>query len=292
MTCICSLNVNHAGLLPCALCRAEAPRVPWPIDVDNLYGVVVRGDAKSGALFSEDERHRYALWRTWGTTNGRLRLLAVVGLNPSTATHEVSDPTVTRVTKRAGQLGFDGLVMLNLGSLRSTDPRGILEDEGWHGGALHDWILVDAAESAEMVLAAWGGPYQPRKLGRLVEQRARDVAWALTPFRLHALGVTKDGHPRHPLYQSYDVQPTSWSPSFLPERSSPFPYDCEDDEDEDEERAERRRRADEGRESVLEPCGSVVGEWHVPPVHEPEKPGTVKHTTIGGVGCVGRLRRA
>lgn len=60
----------------------------------------------------------------------------------------------------------------------------------------------------------------------------------------------------------------------------------------DAERAERQRRAEEGRESKPEPYGSVVGEWAVPPVREPEKPGTVKHTTVGGVGCVGRLRRA
>ena len=60
----------------------------------------------------------------------------------------------------------------------------------------------------------------------------------------------------------------------------------------DAERAERQRRAEEGRESVPEPYGSVVGEWDAPPVHEPEKHGTVKHTTVGGVGRVGRLRRA
>lgn len=60
----------------------------------------------------------------------------------------------------------------------------------------------------------------------------------------------------------------------------------------DAERAERQRRAEEGRESVPEPYGSVVGEWGVPPVHEPQKPGTVNHTTVNGVGCVGRLRRA
>jgi hypothetical protein len=212
MTCVCDLFANRANLIPCVVCRG-ATRVPWPIEVDDLARVVVRGDAKSGALFSEDERHRYALWRTWCVSRGRLRLLAVVGLNPSTATHEVSDPTVTRVTKRAGQLGFDGLIMLNLGSLRSTDPRGILEDEGWSGGELHDQVLVDAASNAGMVLAAWGGPYQPRKLGRLVEERARKVAAMLGEHgTLHALAVTKSGVPRHPLYLGYEVQPMPWSP--------------------------------------------------------------------------------
>lgn len=195
---------------------SAAQTIPWPIEVD-LSRVVVRGDRKSGALFSEDDRQRFALWRTWGPPGVWLSLLAVVGLNPSTATHEVSDPTVTRVTKRAGQLGFDGLIMLNLFSLRSTDPRGILEDEGWAGGELHDQVLVDAAGNAGMVLAAWGGPYQPRKLGRLVEERARRIAAMLSEHRtLHALGVTKDGNPRHPLYLGYDVQPTPWSPPPSP----------------------------------------------------------------------------
>lgn len=183
--------------------------IPWPIDIHRSRATV-RGSIASGAIFSTDERHRYALWRAWECVGPWPRLLAVVGLNPSTATHEVSDPTVTRCVKRARAMGFEGLAMLNLFSLRSTDPRGLLADEGWSGGELHDRILEDAAANAGMVIAAWGGPYSPRALGRIVEARADEVVRLLGEYRFHCLGVTKGGHPRHPLYLRSDAEPKPW----------------------------------------------------------------------------------
>ena len=61
----------------------------------------------------------------WRYTLGRsgARPLLVIGLNPSTATQEKLDPTVTRVEKVAQQCGFDGFVMLNLYPVRATDPK-------------------------------------------------------------------------------------------------------------------------------------------------------------------------
>ena len=61
----------------------------------------------------------------WRYTLGRsgARPLLVIGLNPSTATQEKLDPTVTRVEKVAQQCEFDGFVMLNLYPVRATDPK-------------------------------------------------------------------------------------------------------------------------------------------------------------------------
>ncbi|NBP99597.1 MAG: DUF1643 domain-containing protein, partial [Synechococcaceae bacterium WB6_3A_227] len=48
------------------------------------------------------------------------RMLFIVGLNPSTATDAKADPTIKRVEKVANNAGFDGYLMLNLCSIRST----------------------------------------------------------------------------------------------------------------------------------------------------------------------------
>ncbi len=54
--------------------------------------------------------------------NGTNKLF-VLGLNPSTANKDESDPTLTRVRKVSENNGYDGFVMLNLYPLRSTDPK-------------------------------------------------------------------------------------------------------------------------------------------------------------------------
>ena len=60
-------------------------------------GNALFSDQDGGAIFDQHNvdraLHRYALWRIWDHEN---RPLVVIGLNPSTATHEVDDPTVRR----------------------------------------------------------------------------------------------------------------------------------------------------------------------------------------------------
>ena len=177
------------------------------------HHAVLRGDAASGAVFSRDLGHRYLLWRRWGGSHTHARLFAVIGLNCSTADEEVLDPTVKRCANRAEASGYDGLVMLNLGSLRSTDPQGILGHvEDWHGGAPNDAAISYGARAAAQVVAAWGGPYQPKALREAVEARASAVLGALAEARitLHAFALTQGGHPRHPLYLPYSAEPTPW----------------------------------------------------------------------------------
>jgi len=65
---------------------------------------------------SPDNKYRYALG-----TKGK-KTLYCFGINPSTATPEKYDPTVTRVKKVALKNGFDSVVMLNIYPLRATNP--------------------------------------------------------------------------------------------------------------------------------------------------------------------------
>jgi hypothetical protein len=68
-----------------------------------------------------DDACRFALGRS-----GRRRLV-VVGLNPSTATREKSDPTAAKVERVARAHGYDGFVLVNLCPVRATDCRTLPE---------------------------------------------------------------------------------------------------------------------------------------------------------------------
>ena len=69
-------------------------------------------------------------------------------LNPSTATEELLDSTVFRCLKRARVLGFDGLSIINLFALRSTDPRGLLLVDDPCGPENDAYILQEAQMAA------------------------------------------------------------------------------------------------------------------------------------------------
>jgi hypothetical protein len=71
------------------------------------------------ASFDEDERYRYHLAWTWGEGPPLVAWM----LNPSTATHEVLDPTIAGLVKRARAWEYGGVEVVNLFALRATDPR-------------------------------------------------------------------------------------------------------------------------------------------------------------------------
>ncbi len=50
-------------------------------------------DGEAGAILSDCEQYRYRLWREW---NRSQPALGFIMLNPSTADHQVNDPTITR----------------------------------------------------------------------------------------------------------------------------------------------------------------------------------------------------
>lgn len=53
------------------------------------------------------------------------KMLVVIGVNPSKATENISDPTMTKIIGFAKYNGFDGFIMLNLYPQRCTNPNGL-----------------------------------------------------------------------------------------------------------------------------------------------------------------------
>ena len=125
-------------------------------------------------------------------------------LNPSTATEVQNDPTVERCERRARALGFGAFRVTNIFAWRDTDPKNMRAAAEPIGPA-NDAAISTAAAWADMVLCAWGthGAYLDR--GAQVETLLRATAKPL----FH-LGLSKAGHPKHPLYIGYAEQPRPW----------------------------------------------------------------------------------
>jgi len=149
-------------------------------------------DKPTGAIFSEDRKYRYALWRVW---NPSRPILLQVGLNPSDANEFKNDPTITRGIVRADRNGFGGFFMGNLYAFVSTDPKALLNNDN-SVGEFTDYYLKQMVMLSNRQLCGWGS-FKP------VAKRAPVVLSMIK--EPYCLGINADGQPKHPLYVSYDT---------------------------------------------------------------------------------------
>lgn len=161
----------------------------------------LKGDAESLAVYSDCEAYRYALTRAWDATGKRVTF---VMLNPSTATEVQNDPTVERCERRARALGFGAFQVCNIFAFRATDPK-VMRKATDPVGPANDEAIRKGCLWADQVICAWGthGAYLSR--GPAVEALVR-----ATEKPMAHLGLSKAGHPKHPLYISYQKQPEKW----------------------------------------------------------------------------------
>ncbi len=177
---------------------APAPTVHTYDDGRIQYQLSTGHDGiQRGAALSSCGAYRYALTRTWSTD---LPLLVFVMLNPSTADGLVDDNTIRSCVRLAQELGFGGIIVVNLFALRSTDPGGLKLNPD-PTGRLNDQFLLDAAEKGSCVVVAWG---THGKVKELLRPRAVSVLHMLrtAPGRaaVWSFGHNNDGQPKHPLY--------------------------------------------------------------------------------------------
>lgn len=164
---------------------------------------------ESGAELSDCGHYRYRLWRQWAEVPPVLFVM----LNPSTADATQDDPTIRRCIGYAKRWGRGGIIVANLYAWRATKPADLHVAQGpvgeypvigFSGGPenRNDKALEEAALDADLVIAAWGadpGPirHRPAYVLELLRRRCE----------IKALGLTKHGQPRHPLYMRADAEP-------------------------------------------------------------------------------------
>ncbi len=149
-----------------------------------------------GARIDPTGTYRYLLWRIWDTNKPRVLF---VMLNPSTADAETDDPTIRRCIGFAKSWGYGSLQVVNLFAYRATNPEELRKCADPIGPRNDDYI-EEGLESANRVIMAWGTK------GTLLG-RDRIVKEILKPFRPHCLQLSKDGHPKHPLYIAAKCEP-------------------------------------------------------------------------------------
>lgn len=157
------------------------------------------------AVISACGLYRYLLQREW--LGGYGRALFVM-LNPSTADATQDDPTIRRCIGFAKAWGCAGLEVVNLYAYRATKPADMLA-AGDPIGPANDSHIRAAAHRAKVIVAAWGA--------NAARDRSVAVRSLLSDHTMHALGLTKDGHPRHPLFVRGDAQLISFGVTHDPQ---------------------------------------------------------------------------
>lgn len=152
------------------------------------------------AIFSPCRTWRYELRRETGLLSGH-GAVVFVGLNPSTADETQDDPTVRRCLGFARGWGYAELVMANVYAFRSTDPAGLWTVDDPIGPENDATLARLFDETCTAIIAAWGAHAKPERIARIAEI-ADEV-----DVNLWALGLTKSGAPRHPLYLRADTLP-------------------------------------------------------------------------------------
>jgi hypothetical protein len=156
------------------------------------------------ACISKCGMYRYWLTRHWDFEKPPT---VFVMLNPSTADADNDDPTIRRCIGYAKAWGAGGIVVVNLFAFRATDPNELKRADDPIGPD-NDYHIQQKArcrpdglrDDGRRVIAAWG-------CDGALRGRDRAVASLLAGRVIECLGVTKDGHPKHPLYLRSDATP-------------------------------------------------------------------------------------
>lgn len=148
---------------------------------------------EDNAVISACGRYRYLLTRQ--VVRGA-RTATFIMLNPSTADATNDDPTIRRCIGFARQWGCGRLAVLNLFAFRATDPADLKRAAEPVGPENRTWFdRTLSVPNSDPVVCAWGVH------GEHMSQDLAVLGW-LAGYGVEpvALGVTRDGHPKHPLY--------------------------------------------------------------------------------------------
>lgn len=147
-----------------------------------------------GADFSKCKNYRYTLTRFW---NKKLPHVLFILLNPSTADESYDDPTNRRGMGFAKKWGYGGVVFCNLFAYRTPFPEELKKAKNPVGPENNKWLKKEA-KNAKLIISSWGNH------GTFLN-RNKEVIKMIS--KMHHLGLTKLGEPKHILYLKKSLKP-------------------------------------------------------------------------------------
>lgn len=116
----------------------------------------------------------------------------------------MDDPTIRRCIRFAQDWGYGALCMTNVFAWRATDPVN-MKGAAKPIGEDNDRHLIQSAQGAGMVLAAWG------KYGNHLDRnRAVGRMLSAAHIGIMCLGFNSDDSPKHPLYLAANTRPVEF----------------------------------------------------------------------------------
>lgn len=151
----------------------------------------------SNAYISKDGQYRYWLIRIW---NSNLPVVGFICCNPSRAGVLENDQTIRKQMGFAARHNFGGILGLNVGAYRATDPRDWRNAPDPFGVLNKPEFLKTYVEMfhATTLIAAWG------RQAAFFPERCAAIVKAFPD--LACLGRNSDGSPRHPLRLPYSTK--------------------------------------------------------------------------------------
>ena len=139
--------------------------------------------------------------------------MGFIMLNPSDADANDDDPTIDLCMLTALKHDFDGIYVVNLFALISPNSEALAVDDPI-GSDNDEAILKMVRQTSDVRVAAWGVPKNKTpRVADLMADRIKKVESLIHPVQLWALGLSKDGHPNHPLglqRQQKPLKPKPW----------------------------------------------------------------------------------
>lgn len=165
------------------------------------------------ATFSPCGFYRYELGGDIGhieplLMGGRvIKIILWIMLNPSEATAEKNDQTISTITRFSEGWGYNHIMVGNLYAYRTKHPkimwsaqRAGIDVVGPDNNTHLISMIHRARHSGGRVMGAWGAG---AKLERVLEVQK-------FAGELFCLRTNDDGSPVHPLYQPSDLEPSIW----------------------------------------------------------------------------------
>lgn len=159
------------------------------------------------AIIDLTGKYRYTLTRIWDKSRGKVVFIL---LNPSTADAIEDDPTLKKCIGFAKRWGYGSLEVVNLFAYRATEPEDLKQADD-PIGIENDLYIKKAVNNTDLIILGWGNNCEMWGRYHHFSQRHKQVLNLIIDFKSYYLVITKEGHPKHPLYVGYDIRPTIFS---------------------------------------------------------------------------------